>query len=88
MDGLTEKERKVLQELVKEKIAIPVTHEVTGETKIITVNQPKMMVTEITETEYRAIDDILKLEEALTRIQDKKTSNMPGGTGIYLEHRG
>jgi len=71
--GLTEKQRKVLQELVKEKVAVPVTHEVTGETKIVTVDQAKMVVTEITETEYRVIDDILKLEEALTRVQEKKT---------------
>ncbi|TWH48542.1 phage terminase small subunit-related protein [Sporomusa sp. KB1] len=76
MNGLTEKERKVLQELVKEKVAIPVTHEVTGETKIVTVDQSKMVITEITETECRAIDDILKLEEALTRIQDKKTRQL------------
>jgi len=74
--GLTEKQRKILQELVKEKVAVPVTHEVTGETKIVTVDQSKMVITEITETEYRAIDDILKLEEALTRIQDKKTRQL------------
>lgn len=80
MDGLTEKERKVLQELVQKKVAIPVTHEVTGETKVVTVNQPEMVITEITETDCRAIDDILKLEEALTRIQDKKTK------AIALKH--
>lgn len=75
-DGLTEKEKKVLQELVKEKVAVPITHEATGETKIVKIDQTKMIVTEITETEYRKIDDILKLEEALTRVQDKKTRQL------------
>jgi uncharacterized protein YjcR len=37
------------------------------------IPETKMVVTEITETEYRTIDDILKVEEALTRVQDKKT---------------
>ncbi len=72
MDGLTEKQRKVLQERVKVKVSIPVTHEVTGETKIVMVEQPKMVITEITETECRAIDDILRIEEALTRVQQQK----------------
>ncbi|MOA54494.1 hypothetical protein D3C78_1781190 [compost metagenome] len=31
-----------------------------------------MIESEIEETTYRTIDDILKLEEALTRVQDKK----------------
>ena len=75
-DGLTEKEKKVLQELVKEKVGVPITHEATGETKIVKIDQTKMVVTEITETEYRKIDDILKLEEALTRVQDKKTRQL------------
>lgn len=72
-DGLTEKQRKVLQELVKEKVAVPITHEVTGETRVVSIDQQKMVTTEITETEFRKIDDILKLEEALTRVQEKKT---------------
>ena len=31
-----------------------------------------MVTTEIAETEYRAIDDILNLQEALTRVTDRK----------------
>jgi len=87
-NGLTEKQRKILQELVKEKVAIPVTHEVTGEIKIVTVDQTKMVVTEITETEYRAIDDILKLEEALTRVQDKKTRQLALKHSIESANKG
>lgn len=71
-DGMTEKERKVLQELVKEKVAVPITHEVTGETRIVSVDQHKMVTTEITETEFRKIDDVMRVEEALTRVQEKK----------------
>jgi hypothetical protein len=40
------------------------------------VPESKLVVTEITETEYRTIDDILKIEEALTRVQEKKTRLM------------
>ncbi|VBB05580.1 phage terminase small subunit [Lucifera butyrica] len=73
MDGLTEKQRKVLHELRVEKNPIEVYDEKTGQTKVVVIPEPKLVVTEITETECRAIDDILKLEEALTRVQEKKT---------------
>lgn len=72
-NGMTEKERKVLQERINEKVPVEVVHEVTGEKKIVNVNNPKMITTEISETEFRKIDDILKIEEALTRVQEKKT---------------
>lgn len=73
MEGLSEKERKVLQELHVEKNPIEVYDEKTGNTKVIHVPEPRMVITEITETETRRIDDIIKIEEALTRIQEKKT---------------
>ena len=73
MEGLTEKERKVLQELHTSKKMVEVFDEQAGIYKIVPIPETKMVVTEITETECRAIDDILKIEEALTRVQDKKT---------------
>lgn len=76
MDGLTEKERKVLHELHVEKNPIEVYDEKTGKSKVVLVPEAKMVITEVTETEYRKIDDILKVEEALTRIQEKKAKQL------------
>lgn len=41
--------------------------------KVIMVPESKLVITEITEIEYRTIDDILKVEESLTQVQDKKS---------------
>lgn len=73
MDGLTEKERKVLRELQTQKMPVTIYDEKTASSKVVMVPESKLVITEITETECRAIDDILKVEEALTRVQDKKT---------------
>lgn len=70
-NGLTEKQRRVLQELRKVKDAIQTHDEKTGMMKSIPITHEKMVTTEIEETEYRAIDDILNIEEALTRVTDK-----------------
>ncbi|MBP2635541.1 MAG: terminase [Firmicutes bacterium] len=80
MDGLTEKERKVLHELQVQKNLVTIYDEKTASSKVVVVPENKLVVTEITETECRVIDDILKLEEALTRVQDKKTK------AIALKH--
>ncbi|MGP0583691.1 phage terminase small subunit [Paenibacillus timonensis] len=72
MDGLTEKQRRVLKELTALKDVMIVHDEKTGVTKSIPVTRTEMVESEIEETEYRPIDDIIKLEEALTRVQDKK----------------
>lgn len=72
MDGLTEKQRRVLSELKATKDVITVHDEKTGVTRTVPITRTEMVETEIEETEYRAIDDIIKLEEALTRVQDKK----------------
>ncbi len=72
MNGLTEKQRRVLKELTALKDVMIVHDEKTGVTKSIPVTRTEMVESEIEETEYRTIDDIIKLEEALTRVQDKK----------------
>lgn len=61
-DGLTEKQKRTLQQLRKVKEAADV------DGKIVTVTKERMVTVEIDETEFRAIDDILNIEEALTRI--------------------
>lgn len=72
MDGLTEKERRILSELREEKEEVKLYDEKTASTKTVLVPVPKMVVTNITETQSRAIDDILRIEEGLTRVQQQK----------------
>ncbi|GGH17239.1 phage terminase small subunit-related protein [Paenibacillus segetis] len=72
MNGLTEKQRRVLSELRGIKDVMTVHDEKTGVTKTIPVTRTEMVESQIEETEYRTIDDIIKLEEALTRVQNQK----------------
>ncbi|AZK47235.1 hypothetical protein [Paenibacillus lentus] len=72
MNGLTEKQRRVLYELKAIKEAMTVHDEKTGVTKTIPVTRNYLVESQIGETSYRAIKDIISLEEVLTRIQDKK----------------
>lgn len=72
VNGLSEKQRKVLQELLTTKEPITVHDEKTGKTNVVMTSRKELVTTEVEETEFRAIDDIIKLEEALTRVQDKK----------------
>lgn len=46
--------------------------EMSGITKTIPVTRTEMVESQVEETEYRAIDDILKIEDALTRVQAQK----------------
>lgn len=68
-DGLTEKERRVLQELKNMKDIHVV--EKDGVQVKVPVKTSALVVTQVEETEYKKIDDILSLEEALTRVTDK-----------------
>jgi uncharacterized protein YjcR len=71
-NGLSESQRRVLHQLKSIKDVIEVHDEKSGITKKVPTVRNEMVESEIEETTYRAIDDILKLEEALTRVQDKK----------------
>ncbi|MGG1554985.1 phage terminase small subunit-related protein [Paenibacillus ferrarius] len=71
-DGLSENQRRVLQQLRPTKKAIPVHDERTGETKTVVNSREELVTTEIEETSYRAIEDIIRIEEALTRVQSQK----------------
>ncbi|RWZ59881.1 terminase [Halobacillus fulvus] len=70
--NLGQKEKRILQELQLVKDPIEVHDEKTGKMKIVTRNKKELVTTEVEETEYRKIDDIIKIEEALTRIQSQK----------------
>jgi uncharacterized protein YjcR len=70
--GLTEKQRRVLQELRTVKDAVQVHDVRTGKTNTITVEKDKMVESQIEETSFRTLEDILRIEDALTRVQEKK----------------
>ncbi|GIQ67446.1 terminase [Xylanibacillus composti] len=70
--GLTESQKRTLQQLRTKKEAVPLHDERTGQTRTIINARDELVTTEIEETKYRAIEDILRIEEALTRVQDKK----------------
>lgn len=72
MDGLSETERNVFYELKAIKEVSTIHDEKTGITKKIPHARNEMMESKIEEKGFRKLDDIVKLEEALTRIQDKK----------------
>lgn len=72
MNGLTEKQRRVLNELKAIKDVMTVHDEKTGISKSVPITRNEMVETQVEETEYRTIDDIIKLEEALTRVQNQK----------------
>ena len=54
------------------KEAMTIHDEKTGVTKTIPVTRNELVISQIEETEFRAIDDIIKIEEALTRVQAQK----------------
>ncbi|MFP3390619.1 phage terminase small subunit-related protein [Brevibacillus sp. SIMBA_040] len=71
-EGLTEKQRRVLHERVTVKEPVQVNDDKSGKTKTVVLTRDELVITEIEETEYRVIEDIIRVEEALTRVQDKK----------------
>jgi uncharacterized protein YjcR len=71
-NALSDKQRKVLQERITVKDVQTVHDEKTGLTKSVIVPIDKLVTTKVEESDIRVIDDLLRLEEALTRVQDKK----------------
>lgn len=71
-NGLNEKHRRVLQQMRKVKDIIPTSDKKTGLVKHVPLINERLVVTEIEETEMRSIDDILNIEEAMTRVTDKR----------------
>lgn len=68
-EGLTERERTVVQELMDQKDIHVI--EKDGLEVRVPVKTSALVVTKIEEKQYRKIDDVLNLEEALTRVTDK-----------------
>ncbi|WP_082394257.1 phage terminase small subunit [Bacillus sp. JCM 19034] len=80
LSGLTETEKRILKERISVKVPVESFNDRTGKFEIKTAKQDQLVVTEEEETTYRKIDDVLKLEEALTRIQGRKQA------AIKLKH--
>jgi len=71
MSGLTENERRLLHERKNNNSSVTVYDENTGGFKTVNSDCNNLVLTEVREIQFRAIDDILRLEEALTKVQDK-----------------
>jgi len=70
-NGLTDNQRRVLQQLRKTKDVVPSTNE-NGVVKYVPIINERLVVTEVEETQLPVIDRILEIEEALTRVTDKR----------------
>ncbi|MBR0638766.1 phage terminase small subunit [Bacillus safensis] len=70
-NGLTDNQRRVLQQLRKTKDVAPSTSE-NGVVKYAPIINERLVVTEVEETQLPVIDRILEIEEALTRVTDKR----------------
>ncbi|MCY8420282.1 phage terminase small subunit [Bacillus inaquosorum] len=71
-NGLNETQRRVLQQLRKVKDIVPTKDQKTGEVKHQALLNERLVVTEIEEVSEPSIDKILRLEEAMTRVTDKR----------------
>lgn len=71
-NGLNEKQRRVLQQMRKVKDIIPTNDKKTGLVKHVPLMNERLVVTEVEETAMRSIDDILNIEEAMTRVTDRR----------------
>ncbi|TPE70658.1 phage terminase small subunit [Halalkalibacterium halodurans] len=72
IEGMTEKEVRILKQLRKTKVPVEKPDFENGGFKEVIVNKEELVVVEEEETTYRKIDDILKIEDALTRVQNQK----------------
>ncbi|MCP6683237.1 phage terminase small subunit [Bacillus nakamurai] len=71
-NGLNEKQRRVLQQMRKVKDIMPTNDKKTGLVKHVPLTNERLVVVEVEETEMRSIDDILNIEEAMTRVTDRR----------------
>ncbi|MEK5068093.1 phage terminase small subunit [Sporosarcina sp. FSL K6-1508] len=86
-DGLSEKGRRVLQELKNSKDVHLV--EKDGVSRKVPINRSALVVTQVEENQFRKIDDLLSIEEALTRITNQLVRSVKQKHDMekaYLEH--
>lgn len=70
--GLTDHERKIKQELMSRTDKVQHSNPKNGKVITVPVTTEGMKVTEITTMELPKLDKILKQEDALTKVRDKK----------------
>ncbi|MGG1248492.1 phage terminase small subunit [Bacillus spizizenii] len=71
-NGLNETQRRILQQLRKVKDIVPTKDQKTGLVKHQALMNERLVVTETEEVSEPSIDKILRLEEAMTRVTDKR----------------
>lgn len=71
-EGLTETQRRELQQLRTVKEALPVYDEKSGKMKTVINSRDELVVAEIEEKTVSAVERILQTEEGLTRVQAQK----------------
>ncbi|GBG09501.1 putative terminase [Paenibacillus agaridevorans] len=71
-EGLSETQRRELQQLRTIKEAIPVHDERTGKMKTVVSTRDELVVAEIEEKTVSTVERILQTEEGLTRVQAQK----------------
>lgn len=86
-NGLNHKQRRVLQQMRKVKEVVHVDH--PSGVHSIPVTNERLKIVEIEETEMRQIDDVLSIEDALTRITDKrlKAIKQKHEMAVAFEHK-
>ncbi|MEK5376573.1 phage terminase small subunit-related protein [Paenibacillus sp. FSL P2-0173] len=70
--GLTDEEKKIKEELYQRKDKVPYTSQKTGKQINLSVQTEGMKVTEITTVVASKLDKILKQEDHLNKVRDKK----------------
>ena len=75
IDGLTEKEIKILSQRQNKGEIIQVYKD-DGDPYYQHRDKYEMIVTEMTETEFRKIDDIIKQEQILLSVQERKAKQL------------
>ncbi|OMF31973.1 phage terminase small subunit-related protein [Paenibacillus peoriae] len=70
--GLTDKEKKIKEELYQRQDKVPYTSQKTGKQINLSVQTEGMKVTEITTVVASKLDKILKQEDHLNKVRDKK----------------
>lgn len=70
--GLTDEEKRIKEELYQRKDKVPYTSQKTGKQINLSVQTEGMKVTEITTVVASKLDRILKQEDHLNKVRDKK----------------
>lgn len=85
-DGVDNIETSIVKERCNQMVPVQVCDEATGEIQTKSTTVSKMRVKEITEKKKSVLGEILRIEEALTRVQEKKAKLLSLKHKIELDH--